>query len=170
VRVFRTGSLGATSVQCNESFFSLTLSFLSSFCFFLPFLLPQNRKREGKYPCPERSLYRHSPSLTNSMKQSPSSEANSRSASQEITLLLWNLKVRYRVHKSSLMDPIPSQMNPLHNFPPYFPNIRSNIILSYTPRSFELSLSFRSSNQNVVRISHRSHACYMRRPSHSSLI
>jgi len=34
------------------------------------------------------------------MKQSPSSEANSHAASQEIPCLIWNLKVHYHVHKS----------------------------------------------------------------------
>jgi hypothetical protein len=35
------------------------------------------------------------------MEQSPSWEANSDSASQEISSLLWNPNVEYRVHKSS---------------------------------------------------------------------
>jgi hypothetical protein len=34
------------------------------------------------------------------MEQSPSWEANSQSASQEIPLLLWNPKVRYHIHKN----------------------------------------------------------------------
>jgi hypothetical protein len=38
--------------------------------------------------------------LTNAMDQSSSSEAGSRSASQEILRLLWNLKFHYRVHKN----------------------------------------------------------------------
>jgi hypothetical protein len=39
--------------------------------------------------------------VTNSMEQSPSSEANSYSASQKILRLFWNRKVHYRIHKIS---------------------------------------------------------------------
>jgi len=37
--------------------------------------------------------------MTNSVEQSPSWEANSRSASQEITHILCNPKVHYQIHK-----------------------------------------------------------------------
>jgi len=67
------------------------------------------------------------------MEESPS-EANSRSASQEIPLLLWNPKIHYRVYKSPQMVPILSQMNPFHIFPPYLINIHFNIIFQPVPR------------------------------------
>jgi hypothetical protein len=83
------------------------------------------------------------------MEQSPSWEADSHSASQEIPLLLWSLKVLYRVYKSSSPVPILSHENPVHTFPPYFPKISSNILPSAS-RSPKWSLPLRFSDQNFV--------------------
>jgi hypothetical protein len=56
-------------------------------------------------------------------------------------------------------------MNPVRPLPPHFPQIKSNILPS-TPSSSRWSLLFRFSNQNIVCISHVSHACFMLRPYH----
>jgi len=62
------------------------------------------------------------------MEQSPSSEANNHSAKQDNTLLLWNPKVHYRVHKSLSMVPVLSQMHTVYTFTTY--SLRSILILS----------------------------------------
>jgi hypothetical protein len=78
--------------------------------------------------------------LTNSIHQIPSWKANSHSASQEILRLLWNPKVHCRVHKSPSLVPILSQMNPVHNFPLYFPTLLFNVMFPTTRRSSKWSL------------------------------
>ena len=45
--------------------------------------------------------------LTNSVDQSPSREANSRSASQEIPCILWNPTIQYSVHKNPSLLHVP---------------------------------------------------------------
>jgi hypothetical protein len=55
------------------------------------------------------------------MEQNYSREANSHSAYQEFTRLLWNPQVHYRVHDSLPLAAILSQMHPVHTFSPHFP-------------------------------------------------
>jgi hypothetical protein len=79
---------------------------------------------------------------TNFMEQSPSWEANSCTASQDIPCLLWKPKVHYRVENSQPLAPILSQMHAVHTFPPYFPKIHSNIVLHFMLRSSKRSPTF----------------------------
>jgi hypothetical protein len=104
-------------------------------------------------------------SVTSCSEQSPSWQANSHSSRQEIHRLLWNQKVHYRLHKSPPLVTILSQMSTIHTFPPDFPKIRYNIILSPEFRSSELYLTFRFCIQYFVCISYLSHACCMSRLS-----
>jgi hypothetical protein len=71
------------------------------------------------------------------MEQSPSGEAISYSASQEISRLLWNREVHYHVHNSLPLVRTLRQLSPVHTLPPYFPKIRSNIVFPSTPRCYE---------------------------------
>ena len=67
-------------------------------------------------------------SLTHSMEQRPSPEANRFAASQEIPHILWNPKVHYRMHNNPSPVPILSNNNPVHTPTSHF--LRSNLILS----------------------------------------
>jgi hypothetical protein len=80
--------------------------------------------------------------LINFMEQSPCWKAISSSATQEISHVLWNLKVHYYFRKSPPL-PTVSWMNPDCTLIPYFFKILFNISLPSRPRSAELSCPFR---------------------------
>jgi len=73
------------------------------------------------------------------MEQSPSWEANSYSAGQEIPLLLSNPKVDYCVHKSLPLVSILNQVHPVQTLPTFLSKIHSSIILPSVPKSSEKS-------------------------------
>ena len=75
--------------------------------------------------------------LTHYMELSPSWEANTSWATQEIPCILWNLKAHYRIHNSP--PPVPTSARPIQSMhhPSKLLKIHFNIILPSTPGSFK---------------------------------
>jgi hypothetical protein len=71
-------------------------------------------------------------------------EASSHSDGQSSSLL-WNLKVHYCFHKIPQLDPIVSQISPVHIVTPYYSQIHFNSILPSVRGSSIWSLLFRIS-------------------------
>jgi hypothetical protein len=75
--------------------------------------------------------------------------SNISSASQEVTRILCNPNVHYRVHKNPTLVPILSQINPIHTFPSYFLKNYFNIVLK-PPRGFPQDLFPSSLNTKAM--------------------
>ena len=88
--------------------------------------------------------------ITNSMDHIYSWEADSSSANQEISGILWNPEVHYRIHKKPPPDPILNQINLVHAPLFHFLGIHFNITLSFMPKRCGLSLSLKSLYPNPV--------------------
>jgi hypothetical protein len=93
------------------------------------------------------------------MELSPPWEVISCSATQKLQNISSNTKVRYRVHKNPLMDPVLSQVNPVHTTLSYFSKI--HLILTSHLRLGLPSSLFPSGFP---------HACYMPWPSRHPLL
>jgi hypothetical protein len=102
---------------------------------------------------------------TNFMELSPSWEAASCAATEELSSILWNPKVHYRVHKSPPQVPILSQIDPVHTTP--F-SLSSTLILSTHLLCLGLpSGLFPSGFPSNITYALLTHSCYMSCPCHS---
>ena len=106
--------------------------------------------------------------LTYSMVQSPSSEANWFTASQEIPRISRNPKVHYRTHNRPLPISILGPPNPFHIPTSHLLDIHPNIIHLSTPRPSQWSLSLQLPHQDPIRPPLLTHTRHMPCPSHSS--
>ena len=100
------------------------------------------------------------------MEQSPSLEANRFSARQELSHILCNPKVHYRIHKCLPPVPILGQINPVHIPTFHFLIIHLIIILPSKPESSKLTFLLRFTHQNPVHTSPLLHTCYIPLPHH----
>ena len=88
--------------------------------------------------------------LIYSMEQSPCWQANRSSASQEIPLILWNLKVHYCIYKCLTPVTILNQIDPVHFPISHFLNLHLHIILPPKLGSSKWSFSLRSPHQSYM--------------------
>jgi hypothetical protein len=101
------------------------------------------------------------------MEQTPSWESNRFSASQEISQILWNPEVHYRIHKIPPPVPTLTHISAVRGRIPLFKHL-VNITLTSTPRTSMWPLPLVYPHQNPVCASSIPHTCYVPSPSHSS--
>jgi hypothetical protein len=94
---------------------------------------------------------------------SPSLEAASCAATQELPSILWNPKVHYRVHKSPPLVPILSQINPIY---PVISKVHFNIVHPATSCSSQWFFPSGFPTNILYAFLLLSQSCYMARPSH----
>jgi len=75
------------------------------------------------------------------MDQSAPGKADSSSANEEISSILWISEAHYRIHNSPPLVPVLSQINPIYNTPFNCCNIHFNIKFPFKLRSSKWSLS-----------------------------
>jgi len=88
--------------------------------------------------------------LTNSVEYSPSREANSPLASQEIPRLSWNPMVHYHVHRSPQLVPVLSQMSQVYTLKSCSSKTSFNIIFHVCPTGFPAKMFMLSAFQSCM--------------------
>jgi hypothetical protein len=96
------------------------------------------------------------------MELSLSPGVASSAAIQELSRMLWNPIVLYRVHQSSPLVPVRNQIDSLHNTLPDLSNIHLNVIHSPSTSEyiFQVFSSFWHLNPSHL------HSCYISYPYH----
>jgi hypothetical protein len=69
------------------------------------------------------------------MELRPSWEAANCAPTQELSSILWNPKVQYRIHKSPPLVPILSHIDPIHTIPSRLSKIHFNFVEPFTSLS-----------------------------------